>query len=34
MGQAMLVGVVLGAGLFTLSLSAVTRLPDRGPGEA
>jgi hypothetical protein len=34
MGRAMLVGVVLGAGLFTLSLSAVTRLPDRGPGEA
>ena len=34
MGRAMLVGAVVCAGIFTLSLSAVTRMPDRAPGEA
>ena len=34
MWRAMLVGVIVCAGLFTLSLSAGTDIPDRGPGEA
>jgi hypothetical protein len=34
MWRAMLVGAIVCAGIFTLSVSADTHLPDRGPGEA